>query len=700
MRNFQPRPILQTTDIWNTQLPIESIWGIYARQSTPAQLIKHTQSTEMQTDDLIAWLIERGAMEKKVFLFDADLGVSGTLRIDQRTGLQELVERILADEIKAVLVYQVSRLFRDETGVQYNVFANICKEHDCILVTSDGMIFNFRNPMHLKMFRYLAEMAAEYIPQQIKMLHDMRLKKARKGLYAGLGPVPSGYIVDYRRESSTYHKFIPYEPHAKVVRYLFERYYALRGNLQLLCRELDTKPVVFPFFGPEVDHRNIGRWYRREVAGGYRMTRGGLIILLTNPAYLGWWIVRGDIVSRTNHQPLFQGVDEELFWYAFDRLSDYTIEGTRNTAREGRKERRCFYQRHTTDQIALLKNRISSPFGTVYVHVEKTRSHYVITPSAKTIYKTGRATIDASEVDAAFLQRFFERLQETHDFDQYRRWIVRETQKQDALIQQIHSQLAEIDKQQEAILDETLAVHTRLKEIENDEERAKAEKEAQPELERLRKRSHRLDALTLDLSGKLPTVENNEALKKAKQFADFQTELAKIIPVWGKLPYDARREFVNLFVQEAVVTPVATHWLQLDVVWSHPKWEKDTIFVYRHRGGQSVWTEEEHNILKTQYSHAAKRDLLALLPQKSWFSIRVAASTLGLKRMVETPFPLPENLSWSDWCFMQQHEIAASELRPKFVGTSSPDFYPSHTLFSGSSNSGFDTQQALPLQLQ
>jgi len=363
MRNFQPRPILQTTDIWNTQLPIESTWGIYARQSTPAQLIKHTQSTEMQTDDLISWLIERGVQEEKIFLFDADLGVSGTLRIDQRTGLQELVERILAENIKAVLVYQVSRLFRDETGVQYNVFANICKEHDCILVTSDGMIFNFRSPMHLKMFRYLAEMAAEYIPQQIKMLHEMRLKKARKGLYAGLGPVPSGYIVDYRRESPTYHKFIPYEPHAKVVRYLFERYYALRGDLQQLCRELDTQSAVFPFFGSEVDHRNIGRWYRREVAGGYRMTRNGLIILLTNPAYLGWWIVRGDIVSRTNHQPLFQGVDEELFWYAFDRLSDYTIEGSRNTQRDGREKRRYFYQRHTTDQTALLKNRISSPLG-------------------------------------------------------------------------------------------------------------------------------------------------------------------------------------------------------------------------------------------------------------------------------------------------------------------------------------------------
>jgi len=79
----------------------------------------------MQTDDLVTWLIDRGIQDGQWQLFDADLGVSGTLRIDQRTGLQELVERIKADEIKAVLVYQISRLFRDDTGVQYNVFANI-----------------------------------------------------------------------------------------------------------------------------------------------------------------------------------------------------------------------------------------------------------------------------------------------------------------------------------------------------------------------------------------------------------------------------------------------------------------------------------------------------------------------------------------------------------------------------------------------
>src|SRR6266568_2611731 len=167
-RTFQPK---QTTDLstdWYTSLPLENNWGIYARQSTPAQVTHHIQSTEMQTEDLQAWLIAKGVAKEYIFLFDADLGLSGTLRIDQRTGLQELVARIEADEIKAVLVYQVSRLFRDETGVQYNVFATKCKEHHCLLVTADGMVFNFNVPMHLKMFRYLGEMAAEYIPQQIK----------------------------------------------------------------------------------------------------------------------------------------------------------------------------------------------------------------------------------------------------------------------------------------------------------------------------------------------------------------------------------------------------------------------------------------------------------------------------------------------------------------------------------------------------
>jgi len=126
---FLSKPPTQIVDPWNISFPVDVLWGIYARQSTPGQLIKHTESTEMQTDDLILWLQHRQIRDNYV-LFDADLGMSGTLRIDQRPALQELIRRINADEIKAVLVYQISRLFRDLTGIQYNTFDDDCKKHN------------------------------------------------------------------------------------------------------------------------------------------------------------------------------------------------------------------------------------------------------------------------------------------------------------------------------------------------------------------------------------------------------------------------------------------------------------------------------------------------------------------------------------------------------------------------------------------
>ncbi len=303
MRTFQPKQ-QPTVDLWNTTFPIDVLWGIYARQSTQAQLIKHPESTEMQTDDLIAWLAERGVRDGHWRLFDADLGKSGTLRIDQRTGLQELVALIQADSIKAVLVYRVSRLFRDETGVQYNTFANICKEHNCILVTADGMFFNFNNPMHLKMFRYLAEQAAEYLPQQMKMLYEARVRKARRGLFVGFGPKPFGYIVDYDPHSPMYKKYVVYTPHATIVLYIFERFYALEGDFTALCKELEEIPALFPDFAEWVDIRNLPKKSRKKVPSGYHISDTGLELLLTNPAYLGWWIVQGDIISRENEQPI------------------------------------------------------------------------------------------------------------------------------------------------------------------------------------------------------------------------------------------------------------------------------------------------------------------------------------------------------------------------------------------------------------
>jgi hypothetical protein len=88
MPNFKPKPQKEPqSNRWDTSLPRDCLWGIYARQSTPSQVINNVQSTEMQTEELLQWLFTRGVKESHIHLFDADLGRSGTLRIDERTGL-------------------------------------------------------------------------------------------------------------------------------------------------------------------------------------------------------------------------------------------------------------------------------------------------------------------------------------------------------------------------------------------------------------------------------------------------------------------------------------------------------------------------------------------------------------------------------------------------------------------------------------
>jgi len=642
------------------------MWGIYARQSTPAQLIKHAESTEMQTDDLIRWLVDRGIQDGQWQLFDADLGVSGTLRIDQRTGLQELVERIQVDEIKAVLVYQISRLFRDDTGIQYNVFADICKKHNCMLVTSDGMIFNFQNRTHMQMFRFLAQYAAEYIPQQIGLLHTARLRKARRGLYAGLGVVPSGFIVDYDEDSPTYKKPILYEPHAERVMMFLERYYALEGHMGYLCRELDKLPYLFPPFESWVDRRNVSRWKKRQLpGGGYSLTRKGLELLLCNPFLLGWLIVEGEIISRANHAPLVDKEHEYLFWYAFDGLSEYTLTGEKNEKRE-RAERR-FYQNGTVEEAGILKHRIHSEGYKVYVHSAKdSRFHYAFIPdTTSTLYRSIGHDIDVRTIDNVFEPLFFAHMRETRDFDVYRQWVREETERHTSLLATIDQQLTEIDNQQEDILTERLAIRRSINAIKYEKEQAQAEVEAAPTLEGLIKRSARLKETKEALIAKKQQVAGDQTYQTARKFADFQTELEKLIEVWSSKPFAVRKEFVNLCVTRATVTVIAPHWIELSVYWKHPAWKTDTLFIRRKNGGKEFWTEEELRILQDTYATASREDILSLLPTKPWGSIRHKARSIGLTRTIVTARTIPEHLSLLDWQFMQERHIGIDEyVRP------------------------------------
>jgi DNA invertase Pin-like site-specific DNA recombinase len=671
-RTFRPKQE-QVLDLWNTVFPVDVLWGIYARQSSPAQLINHPESTEMQTDDLRIWLLKRRVPEGNIYLFDADLGLSGRLRIDQRTALQELVVRIQTDEIKAVLVYRVSRLFRDETGVQYNTFLTICREHSCILVTADGMLFNFNIEMHRKMFRFLAEQAADYLPQQMQILFQAKLRKARKGLYVGLGPVPIGYIVDYDIHSPTYKRYLVYRPHAEIVFYLFKRFYELEGDFSALVRELEAMPIVFPDVEEGVDRRNTFQKRRKKVPGGFHISKDGLRLLLTNPAYLGWWIVQGDVISRENHPAIIDKANEYLFWYAFEHLADYTTDGKENGNRRNGSPRR-FYQRHTQVVALLNKKKLFSSQGKVFIHLTGEDWTYQIVPPDYTIKRGQLCEIDIDVIDTAFTERFLERLSETHDFDSYLQWVEEEAAQQAVIANSLLCQLQEIENRQEAILDERLAIRTQInakvreaveKEPQADVNTLKKKYEAEVagDLERLERKSLNLDSLKETLNLQLEPLQNTQQVQTARKFATFQGEVEKLREAWPEKPIEARAEFVNLFIERVVLTLMAPHWVKVDIYWRHPAWEQDTLIVYRNRGNAPRWTDEERDIVRAYYPSAPREEILQRLPTKTWRSIRSEARRLQIRRPKQAWEDIPYVLTWADLEFMQEQGITSLDTK-------------------------------------
>ena len=120
---------------------------------------------------------------------------------------------------------------------------------------------------------------------------------------------------------------MPYEPHAAVVRHIFSRFFSLEGNIKELYTELVTQPVLFPSFDTDVDPRNAAATRLRQVPGGYHISSSGLRNMLTNAAYIGWWSHEGEYI-KGNHPAL---VAEDVFWFAYNSLSDVPPEGEEQT---------------------------------------------------------------------------------------------------------------------------------------------------------------------------------------------------------------------------------------------------------------------------------------------------------------------------------------------------------------------------------
>ncbi len=432
------------------------------RQSTTKQTRENLESADLQLSGAQKYAISQGLDADKIMIaFEGDgkRGVSGTLRIDQREKLQEVMAGIYADKIKRVWAYSVSRLFRDKDGVQVGTFVQACAEHGVKVVIETAQTFDFSDSMHILIFQLLANVAARENEDRSKLLHAANKNKALRGEYDGR-PLTPGFIVDRDKESPTYNKYIPYEPHKQVVNRLLKRY-RQHGQFNQLASEVEKTRVVFPPFADWVDKLNItkfeyvrvcavhgpdrrtkykdkdGKWRFKNVGCqfkgedckllGYHISSVALFNLLTAVELMGYWPISGknpdgttwrEVLTDATGQPIVNHesiVDDPADWeFSFNRLSHTTLTGEPNP---NRIDPRATWTAASVKQVdretqTLLEGILTSPLGTVHSY---NGTYYVSEKrSPNTHQRSKTLTIDAQWVEDEFRRRLLDRIDSTN----------------------------------------------------------------------------------------------------------------------------------------------------------------------------------------------------------------------------------------------------------------------------------------------
>lgn len=293
-RTYKPVQEVVSTPFSLPRLPLEFLLVIYARQSAKDAPIRNKESYDMQTVELVGYGRELGWQGDLIIVKIENKrkdgkwrAASGTLRIDQREGLQSLV-------------WAVDRLFRHEDMVEPAVFVRICTEHHCVILTRDDF-FDFNNPERddRRRFLELAQQAADYLTKHVKgRMIPAKYQVARRGDYDGR-IIPIGLII-FEDEKKPHE----YAPQAEVVRErIFKRFRELGGQFNLLWREIAPVQDLFPPYPP--DAIGVKPWMKERPFG---ISRPGLEEMPTNIAYDGSWYFKekdkSAMIIEDNHQTI------------------------------------------------------------------------------------------------------------------------------------------------------------------------------------------------------------------------------------------------------------------------------------------------------------------------------------------------------------------------------------------------------------
>lgn len=599
------RPKEDTTGGWAglVELVNKGIAFIYQRLSTHEQVKRSIYSIKAQ-DALVDLANEDGYSEEQIHVEKRDLGVSGTKGREQREGLAYLIDCIERGIVESIYVVHISRLFRDQTLIDALAFGELCKTHKIIIVTPQ-MRLNLRDRMHMRLYRMEVERAADELELMQSRLGSARNLKGRQGYYCGQS-LPTGYVLDLQEKirvdgkvmkNENYQKMQPYEPHAQVVRQIF--HLARKGMTPTqIARHCKREGIVLSALPPELRVGANVRTFlqlQKNADGSWPVTTSRVISILKNPAYIGWRIWQGEVVTTNGHPPI---VDEEIFWAVQDKF------GTRRPRPK--------------------KDRPPLPLaGILYcghhdvprqMCYSRSQQHPPGSYQCKSVYVGG------------FCCQITARLLETATCEA----VISQcccSELTDQVLDQLTSEYKQAKEQAAAYKRELQRLEREVENLEHNftlrlspERAAWIETEIQERLDRITELSSPENHPIGRMVGPKVTDEDVALVK---------TFLANLSTGWDAQPDELKSAFLNLVLERVVIYP-DKRTIRAEITWRTGLVQEILI---RRRVYKRGWTEAEESLLREHFESSPIPELLEMFPGRTWMAIyQYGRNELGMSR--------------------------------------------------------------------
>lgn len=240
---------------------------VYVRQSTPQQVLEHTESTERQYA-LVERAVALGWPRSAVEIIDEDLGRSASC-VEGRLGFQRLLAEVALDHVGLILGLEMSRLAR--SCKDWHQLLELCARFCTLLADADGLYDpNDHNDRLLLGLKGTMSEAELHVLKE--RMYQGKLNKAKRGEL--FGPAPIGYV----RGPGGEHVLDPDEQVQAVVRFIFDAFDG-QQTLHGLLRYLKQQEILIPVRAKSGEKRGELQWSRPN--------RATLSNLLHHPIYAG-----------------------------------------------------------------------------------------------------------------------------------------------------------------------------------------------------------------------------------------------------------------------------------------------------------------------------------------------------------------------------------------------------------------------------